>query len=178
MKKFLLLLLSAVMSISLIGCNNTTTNKDKSTKDGKVEKQISDTQKGVEKGKDLKDSNTENKNGDKVTGYTAKFGKVIEANKTDKKLTIKYKIDSKSNDKSTLEQNGSNVEDLILNQGGDKFNEIEYVAFTNMDNGKEEKVLSFTVDKQLIRDIKDKKVVGSQIVNKAKNVWISPSLKK
>lgn len=177
MKKFLLLLLSAVMSISLLGCNNTTTDKDKSAKDGTtVKEQKSD----VEKGKDIKDANTEDNKGDKATktGYTAKFGKVIEANKTDNKLTIKYKIDSSYNNKSTVKQNGFNVEDLILNQGADKFDEINYWAVADMENGNQQKVISFKVDKKLIKEIKDKKVVGNEIVDKAKDVWMNENLKK
>lgn len=109
--------------------------------------------------------------------YKAKFGKVIEANKLEKSLTIKFKISPSYSNKTTIHQNGYNVEDLILNQGGDEFEAINYWAVADMDDGSESKVIAFTLDKNLINDVKNRNIVGNQIVDKAKDVWILPSLK-
>lgn len=110
--------------------------------------------------------------------YKAKFGEVKEANKLGKNLTIKFKIKPSYNNKTTIHQNGYNVEDLILNQGGDQFDSISYWAVANMEDGSESKVISFTLDKNLIQSIKDKNLAGIKIVDNAKDVWILPSLKK
>lgn len=112
-----------------------------------------------------------------TSSYKAKFGKVLEANKLGKTLTIKFKIEPSSSNKLTIDKNGFNVEDLILNQGGDQFDTINYWAVSDMTDGTESKVISFTVNKDLIQLVKNKSVFGQQIVDKAKDVWILPSLK-
>lgn len=110
--------------------------------------------------------------------YKSRFGEVLEANKLGEKLTIKFKISPSYSNKATIHQNGFNMEDLILNQGGDQFDEINYWAVADMEDGAENKVISFTLDKNLINAVKNRNIVGNQIVEKAKDVWILPSLKK
>ena len=66
---------------------------------------------------------------------------------------------------------------MILNQGADKYDEIQYWAVADMTDGSESKVISFTVDKDLISMIKNKQIVGNQIVDYGKDLWILPSLK-
>ncbi|WP_460299602.1 hypothetical protein [Clostridium botulinum] len=112
-----------------------------------------------------------------TSNYKAKHGELLEANKLGKKLTIKLKISPSYNNKATIHQNGFNIEDLILNQGGDQFDEINYWAVADMEDGSESKVISFTLDKNLINAVKNKNIVGNQIVEKANDVWILPSLK-
>ncbi|WP_160687485.1 hypothetical protein [Clostridium sp. C2-6-12] len=113
-----------------------------------------------------------------TSNYTAKFGKILEANKLNNKLTIKFKIKPSATNKLTIDQNGFNVEDLITSQGADKYDEINYWAVADMTDGSESKVISYTLNKDLIQKIKDKKVFGQQIDDLASNVWILPSLKK
>ncbi|MCH5139128.1 hypothetical protein JMF89_18365 [Clostridiaceae bacterium UIB06] len=110
--------------------------------------------------------------------YKAKFGELLEANKLGKSLTIKFKIKPSYSNKTTIHQNGYNVEDIILNQGGDQYDTISYWAVAKMEDGSESKVISFTLDKKSIQSIKNGNVVGNQIVDNAKDVWILPSLKK
>ncbi len=109
--------------------------------------------------------------------YKAKFGELLEANKLGNKLTVKFKIEPKGSNKTTIHQNGYNVEDLILNQGCDSLDSIDYWAIASMEDGSESKVISFTLDKNLIDKVKNKQIVGNQIVDKANDVWILPSLK-
>lgn len=109
--------------------------------------------------------------------YKAKFGEVKEANKLGKNLTIKFKIKPSYSNQATIHQNGFNVEDLILNQGGSEFDTISYWAVANMEDGSESKVISFTLDKSLIQSIKNGNIVGNKIVDRAKDVWILASLK-
>lgn len=45
-----------------------------------------------------------------------------------------------------------------------------------MNDGSESKVISFTIPKNQINAIKNKQIVGNQIVDKATDVWILPSL--
>lgn len=113
-----------------------------------------------------------------TSNYKAKFGQILEANQLNNKLTIKFKISPSATNKLTIDQNGFNVEDLITNQGADKYDSISYWAVADMTDGSESKVIAYTLNKDLIQKIKDKKVFGQQIANIADDVWILPSLKK
>ncbi|MDK0626377.1 hypothetical protein P5F04_05590 [Clostridium perfringens] len=106
-----------------------------------------------------------------------KHGELLYVNINDKILIIKAKISPSYNNKATIKQNGFNVEDIILNQGGDLFDEIQYWAVADMTNGDESKVISFTLTKDQINAVKNKQLLGNQIVDQANDVWILPSLR-
>lgn len=106
-----------------------------------------------------------------------KHGELLDVNINDKILIIKAKISPSYNNKTTIKQNGFNVEDIILNQGGDLFDEIQYWAVADMTNGDESKVISFTLTKDQINAVKNKQLLGNQIVDQANDVWILPSLR-
>lgn len=112
-----------------------------------------------------------------TANYKAKFGEVKEANALGKSLTIKFKIEPSYNNEATINQNSFNVEDLILNQKGDQYETINYWAVADMEDGSEGKVISFTLDKELIEAVKNRNLIGKKIVERANDVWILPSLK-
>lgn len=109
--------------------------------------------------------------------YKARFGDFLECNINGSTAVVKFKIEPSTSNKTTIDQNGYNIEDMILNQGADKYDEIQYWAVADMTDGSESKVISFTVDKDLISMIKNKQIVGNQIVDYGKDLWILPSLK-
>ncbi len=109
--------------------------------------------------------------------YVARFGQFLECNVNGSTAVVKFKIEPSTSNKITIDQNGYNIEDMILNQGADKYDEIQYWAVADMTDGSESKVISFTVDKDLISMIKNKQIVGNQIVDYGKDLWILPSLK-
>lgn len=110
--------------------------------------------------------------------YTLKFGDLVSTFDSGDTLIVKAKIEHVGSNKYTIDQNGYNIEDLILNQNvADKYNSIQYWAVAAMSDGSEEKVISFTIDKPLIDKIKNKNVVANQIINNASDVWIIQSLK-
>lgn len=108
--------------------------------------------------------------------FTIKHGEFLSANINEDILVIKAKIEPSLTNKLTISQNGFNVEDIIKKQGGDQFNEIQYWAVADMEDGSESKVISFTLNKSLIDSIKSGNTPANQIINKADNVWILPSL--
>lgn len=109
--------------------------------------------------------------------YVARFGQFLECNVNGSTAVVKFKIEPSTSNKTTIDQNGYNIEDMILNQGADKYDEIQYWAVADMTDGSESKVISFTVYKDLISMIKNKQIVGNQIVDYGKDLWILPSLK-
>lgn len=114
------------------------------------------------------------------SGYSLKFGELLSTieNNIDGKnvIVVKAKITSSSTNKMTIDQNYHNVEDLIKNQGCDKFDEIQYWAVADMADGSEGKVISFTVDSDLIQEIKSSAVVATQMGDYVSDLYILPSL--
>lgn len=92
-------------------------------------------------------------------------------------VVVKTKITPSFTNKGTIDQNYFNVEDLIQKQGYDKYDEIQYWAVADMTDGSESKVISFTVSKELIENIKNEKVVAIEFDKYVDDLWILPSLK-
>ena len=90
---------------------------------------------------------------------------------------VKAKITSSYNNEATVTQNYFNVVDLINKQGFDKYSEIQYWAVADMNNGEEEKVISFTVPADLIEKIKNKKVIDNQLGSYVQELWVHQSLR-
>ena len=128
------------------------------------------------------DSLTANKNDSPISSpkkyYIAKFGEFLESNQNGNTLVVKFKISPSTSNKTTIDQNGYNVADLIQNQGADTYSEIQYWAIADMEDGSEKKVISFTLNKDLINAIKNKSIAENQIINSASDVWILPSLQQ
>lgn len=123
-------------------------------------------------------TSSEQSTGENIPGeYTLEFGELISKTITGDTLIIKAKIEPSINNEKTVSQNGFNVEDLIHNQGADKFEEIQYWAVADMNDGSEEKVVSFTLTKEQIDNVKNKTIVGNKLVDSSTDVWIHPSLK-
>lgn len=110
--------------------------------------------------------------------YKSRYGEFKEATTLNNCLVIKFKISPSISNETTIHQNGYNVEDLILNQGADVYNEIQYWAVADMADGSESKVISFTVNKDLINKVKNNQVGGNKIIAYADDVWILPSLQE
>lgn len=91
-------------------------------------------------------------------------------------LVIKAKIEPSMTNKMTIDQNYYNIEDIIINQGGANYNEIQYWAVADMESGDERKVISFSVDNELIQKIKNKEVVANKLGDYVIDLWILPSL--
>ncbi|MEG0667859.1 MAG: hypothetical protein RR460_04460 [Clostridium sp.] len=166
MRKVLNVLLIVALVVSLAGCMGNKADGEKS-------------QVGINNNEINKESEKESED---FTGGSVnkiqklKFGELVDIKENNNMLIIKAKIEPSYSNKTTVNQNGFNIEDIILNKGGDVFDEIQYWAVADMSDGSEEKVISFTLKKKHIDDIKDKQLVGNKIVDNADDVWILPSL--
>lgn len=101
-------------------------------------------------------------------------------NKIDEKsvVVIKAKIEPSLTTKMTIEQNYYNVEDLILKHDYDKYDEIQYWAVADMTSGSESKVISFTLNKTMIDNVKNEKIAAIEYGKHVDDLWIHPSLKE
>lgn len=116
--------------------------------------------------------------------YRLKFGKLLDVKNWEhedkKRVIIKAEIKINFNNIFTVVQNGYNIENLILEQDLDKFekfDEIQYWAIANDGNIKEEKVISFTINKEIILKIKNREIEGNKIIENAQDVWVSPKIR-
>lgn len=113
--------------------------------------------------------------------YDIKFGTLEEVYKDEEEglLIIKTKIKSSYNEEATRKQNYYNIDDIIKNQGGDKFKKIQYWAVADMEDGRESKVISFTLDENLIGKIANNNsdYLPTNIEGKLIDLWILPSLR-
>lgn len=140
-----------------------------------LEKSVQEWNSGADERKKLEENTPQNV----TSNYKALHGKLLDANKLGKTLTVKFKIEPSLSKKLTISENGLNVQDLIVNQGADQFDTISYWAVADMQDGTESKVITFTLNKELIGLIENKQIAsGSSIINKAEKVWILPSLKE
>lgn len=110
--------------------------------------------------------------------FDIKFGTFEEAIDSGDTLVVKAKITSSYSNDATINQNNFNVEDIVKNQGGDKYKEIQYWAIADMTGGSESKVVSFTIDENVINLIANGDIPGNMIMDYATDVWILPSLLK
>lgn len=108
--------------------------------------------------------------------YKLKTGELLDVKEIDNVLIIKAKITSQLTNKLTIAQNYHNVEDIIKNQGGDEFSEIQYWAVADMSNGEESKVISFTVSSEVIEGTSSGDIVAIQYPDLVTDLWILPSL--
>ena len=104
-------------------------------------------------------------------------GKLLEFNEYDGGVVIKTKITSSFNNQATVNLNYRNVEDLIVNQGCDRYDEIQYWAVADLSDGTEGKVVSFTVPKSTITKIKNGDIVVTQMGDYVDDLYILPSLR-
>lgn len=98
--------------------------------------------------------------------------------KEDNIVVVKAKISPSYNNEATIKQNYLNIEDLIKNQGFDKYNELQYWAVADMTDGSEGKVFSCTVDDMHIHMIKNSSsvTVDEYDFYLRDDLWILPSL--
>lgn len=103
-------------------------------------------------------------------------GEFLEANREGDNLVIKTKIENNNTYKTTINKSELNIEDIIKNQGGDEFKEIQYIALAKTQSGNTDKIISFTINQDTINRIKTGDLKANQIIENAINTWISPNL--
>ena len=91
------------------------------------------------------------------------YGELLDLTETDGICVLKYKITSSATKKMTVNQNYYTVVNFIKDGGGDQYDEIQYWAVADMQDGSESKVISFTVSKDLIEKIKDGTVLPTKM---------------
>lgn len=125
----------------------------------------------------MDDSNSTDKVSENKSDYSINNGELLDVIINEDIMVIKTKIEPNLTNKMTINQNGHNVEKIILNNDMKNINELQYWAVADMTSGEESKVISFTLNKDMIDAVKNKSLVGMNIIENAKDVWIHESLK-
>lgn len=110
-------------------------------------------------------------------GTKLEYGELLEENKNDGVVVIKAKIKPSASNKMTIDQNYYNVEDYIKTHDMEGVTELQYWAVADMTDGKESKVISFTVPAALIPRIQSGSVPANTIGEYVEDLWVLPSLK-
>lgn len=108
--------------------------------------------------------------------FTLNTGELLDVTKNGDILVIKVKIQGSYNNEATIKQNYHNLENIIK-QGGYNYNEIQYWAVADMNDGSESKVVSFTVNKSVIDSVNNGNLIAIQLGDYVNDLWIHPSLK-
>ncbi len=101
---------------------------------------------------------------------------VVDNYDIDKTVVIKAKIKPSYSNKTTIDQNYYSIADFIRNKGYDKYSEIQYWAVADMNDGSEQKVISFTLNSETIQKIQNNEIVDNQIGTYTEDLWVHPSL--
>ena len=112
---------------------------------------------------------------DKPT-FTIPHGELLSVQTSGDTLTLKAKITALYSNKTTIDQNYFNVENVIKNQGGDQYSKIQYSAVFKSECGEEVKVISFTLTSDTIELIKNGSIAATQIGDYAYDLYVLPSL--
>lgn len=118
-------------------------------------------------------NSTSTNNSNKIT---LKHGELLDVTINESTLIIKAKIEPLLTNNQTIKQNYFNVEDIIKNQNGNKFDTIDYWAVAEMQDGSESKVIGFTLSKELIKAIVEEKIFAIQYGDYVDDLYILPSL--
>lgn len=90
-------------------------------------------------------------------------------------IVLKAKITPSMTNKMTIEQNYMNAYEW-LQKHSNKCDEFQYWAVADMQDGSEGKVMSFTLNSDVINAIREKTIVDIEMSHYAEDIWILPSL--
>lgn len=156
MKKSIILALSILIAVSMSACGSSSS----------VSSSVTDNE--VTSASELEDTHSV-QHGELLSWYENDFdGKKV--------LVVKAKIKPSWTNELTVNQNYYNVADIIKKQNGSEFDEIQYWAVADMTDGSENKVISFTLNKETINAISDGSIVDNQIGNYAEDLFVHKSL--
>lgn len=109
-------------------------------------------------------------------GLKLAHGEILSITQNGNIVVVKAKIPENLTNEMIINENYYNVEKLITKNGFNTAGEIQYWAVMDM-SGNEVKVISFDLDKSTIDGVYAEKILGSQIGDYTKNLWIAPALK-
>lgn len=154
MKKYIVFILSVLLAVSMSACGSSASSSSAAGDSASSASQTED-------------------------AHSVQHGELLSWNENDldgkKVLVVKAKISPSLTNALTIDQNYMNVADIIQNQGGDAFDEIQYWAVADMTSGSESKVVSFTLDDAVIKGVADGSIVDIELGDYAADLYIHPS---
>jgi hypothetical protein len=89
---------------------------------------------------------------------------------------LKYKVQSQLTNALTIEQNYYNVCNFVTSGQADGFQELQYWAVADTQDGQDTKIISFTVPADVIESIKSGNTLPNAIEDELSDLWVLPSL--
>jgi len=109
--------------------------------------------------------------------YDLKYNKLLDVKTSGKTLVIKAKLDSARTNEGYIKSTFFDVIDVIQNEVGKKYKEIQYWAVADMEDGSKQKVISFTLNKKTIQGIYNEQIFESNLDNYLEDLYIHPALR-
>ena len=121
-----------------------------------------------------------NKNENNNLDISIKNGHLEEVNVDSKRkdISVKVRVDKKEEDKETINQNLANINSIINSIDTSIYNNLYYYAICDIDNKVDIPIISLTIDKDDMVDIKNGKYSRNSVFALANDLWIYPSLAK
>lgn len=114
--------------------------------------------------------------GANVSNLELNYNELLDVTTNGGTIVIKVKVSPSMNNSLTVKGCGFDVYEAIQDYGLDQYDEIQYWGVADMTDGTEQKVISFTVSKDLIEKIANGSVLENQVVQNASDVWVHQSL--
>lgn len=111
-----------------------------------------------------------------VANLELNYNELLDVTTNGGTIVIKAKVSPSWNNNLTVKGCGFDVYEAIQDYGLDQYDEIQYWGVADMTDGTEQKVISFTVPKDLIEKIANGSVLENQVVQNASDVWVHQSL--
>lgn len=111
-----------------------------------------------------------------VANIDLKYNDLLDVTTNGGTIVIKAKVTPSWNNNLTVKSCGMDIYEAIQDYGLNQYNEIQYWGVADMTDGTEQKVISFTVPKDLIEKIANESILENQVVQNASDVWVHRSL--
>lgn len=104
------------------------------------------------------------------------YNDLLDVTTTGGRIVIKAKVSP--NMTVELMRNGCffDVYEAIQEYGLEQYDEIQYWAVADMTDGSEQKVISYTVTKDVMEKVADGSIVENKLIDNATDVWLAPAM--
>ncbi|WP_432629025.1 hypothetical protein [Brotaphodocola sp.] len=111
-----------------------------------------------------------------ASGIKLKHGTLLDVTTSGGTIVLKAKITSSLTKRLTTQSCFFDVYEAIQTYNLNQYDELQYWAVADMTNGSEQKVISFTITKDVLENVANGTIIENQLIDNASDVWLSPAL--
>lgn len=111
-----------------------------------------------------------------ISDIKLKHGTLLDVTTNGGSIVLKAKIESNLTNNLTVQGCYFDVYEAIRNYGLNQYDELQYWAVADMTDGSEQKVVSFTVPKDVLEKVANGIILENQLIDNVSDAWLSPAL--